>query len=39
MQKEENELDRYLKSKVEEAHFEFKEIYWEKALKNAGCRG
>lgn len=33
MQKEENELDRYLKSKVEEAHFEFKEIYWEKALK------
>ncbi|MBK7689663.1 MAG: hypothetical protein IPJ31_00565 [Bacteroidetes bacterium] len=32
MQTDENELDRYLKGKVEEAHFEFKEIYWEKAL-------
>lgn len=33
MQKEENELDQYLRSKIEEADFEFKEAYWQSALK------
>ena len=33
MQDENNLLDQYLKSKVEEADFAFKEEYWLKALR------